>query len=234
MSQLIRDLLKALPEGANPGWVLFVNGVEVPAREVSLVNPKFGEVRFGAAPMGGYGTWGFEEVGGGGSVLVPYVRMPDGNLYIGLVQQPRPFMSDTPVLNGPRGFLNLGETHFESAAREGLEEIGLDESTRVRPLLGAPGNPNSTFFITVGQNPDGSAKGIRFYGVQFTPSEVELDGDVCRFKTGVVKPLTPSAEKIMGTVFVPWVTAMQLGCLITNAGVGRLLATIETEAAGLV
>jgi len=230
--ETIRDLLKPLPEGANPGWELFVDGQKVPAREVSLVNPKFGEVRFGAAPIGGYGTWGFEEVGGGGSVLVPYFKAPDGQLYVGLVEQPRPFMSEQPVWNLPRGFMNLGESHFQSAVREAGEELGFDEAGRVFQLLGGPGNPNSTFFVTRGLNPDGSEKGIRFYGVQFDPREVVRDdaGDIWRFRPDVVRPVSPSAEKIMGSSFVPWSAAMQLPCMITNVGVGRLLLTLGCEA----
>lgn len=229
MSQ-IRELLKALPVGANPGWELEVDGQKVPAREASLVNPKFGEVRFGAAPIGGYGTWGFEEVGGGGSVLVPYFEDENGVLWIGLVRQPRPFMSTEPVWNLPRGFLTVGENHFKSAIIEAGEEMGLNEAQRVQLLRGAPGNPNSTFFVTLGTNPDGSPKGLKFYVVQFYLGEVEQnDAGAYQLKAGVVVPLTPSAEKIMGMTFMPWHKAMQLPCLLTVAGIGRLLATFEEE-----
>lgn len=220
--EVIRDLLKALPEGANPGWGLEVDGQKVPAREASLVHPKFGEVRFGAAPIGGYGTWGFEEVGGGGSVLVPYFRTPEGQLYVGLVQQPRPFQSEVPVWNLPRGFLNPGQTHFTSALGEAREEVGSTNENRVFLLDGEPANPNSTFFVTRGPNADGSPKGIRFYGVHFDSEELERDTDGFKFKPGVVVPATKDAEKIMGCRFILWTEAMELGCMMTIAGVGRL------------
>ncbi|KKQ79987.1 MAG: hypothetical protein UT02_C0018G0001, partial [Parcubacteria group bacterium GW2011_GWC2_38_7] len=151
-----QDLLKRLPDGVAPGWDLLVDGVLIPMREMSLIHPKFGEVRFGLSPAGKYGTWGFAEVGGGGAVDVPFFMHPELGLMVGLVQQPRPFMSTEPVWNLPRGFMDPGETHFESAVRELKEEVGAKGGKRVFLLDGDPVNPNSTFFVTVGKNDDGT------------------------------------------------------------------------------
>ena len=222
MFESIRRLLMDLPEGKSAGWKLVVDGKEMVARAIEIAS-KFGVLRWGF--NGAYDTWGFEEPGGGGSVLVPYFFDEDGALWIGVVRQPRPFQSETPVLNLPRGFLKPGETHFETANREGSEEVGLDGRERVFLLDGEGGNPNSTFNITVGTNEDGTPKGIRFYGVRFTEDEVEAaDDSSYTFRDGVVTPVTPDAEKIMGTVFVPWTDVAQLGCMMSNAGVARLIA----------
>jgi len=211
-----------LPLGKTAGWKLFVDGKEVAAQAVELLS-RFGLLRWGF--NGAYDTWGFEEPGGGGSVLVPYFIDEHGMLWIGVVRQPRPFQSETPVLNLPRGFMEPGETHFQTGTREGSEEVGVNGKERVFLLDGEGGNPNSTFFITVGKNEDGTSKGVRFYGVRFTADEVEAsDGLTYTFREGVVTAVTLDAEKIMGTVFVPWTDVAQLGCLMSNAGVARLLA----------
>jgi len=216
----LRSLLKELPLGRLPGWQLFVDGKEVGARVVELLS-EYALFRWGF--NGVYDTLGIEEPGGGGAVLVPYFVDADGMLWIGVVKQPRPYQSEEPVLNLPRGFMNPGETHFETAIREDSEEIGSGEESRITLLDGEGGNPNSTFFITVGTNADGSLKGVRFYGVRFSKNEVEtLNGVVYRFREGVVSAVTLDAEKIMGTAFLPWTDVAQLGCLMSNAGVARL------------
>lgn len=224
---MIRDLLKALAQGATAGWKLRVNGVEVPANEVELENLKFGMIRWGS--LGSYDSWGFQEVGGGGAVLVPYFVHPERGIVVGLVQQPRPFMSEKPVWNLPRGFMNPGQTHFKSATGEALEEIGSTDGNRIFLLNGEPANPNSTFFVTRGNNADGSPKGIRFYGVGFLPSEFEPEGNGFKFKPGVVVPATKDAEKIMGCRFVDWMEATQLGCMMTISGVARLVVYKYTD-----
>lgn len=214
------------PVGKAAGWKLLVDGREMAARAVEIVS-KFGVLRWGF--NGSYDTWGFEEPGGGGSVLVPYFRDSHGNLWVGVVRQPRPYQSETPVLNLPRGFLKPGETHFETAAREGSEEVGIDGEDRQFLLSGESGNPNSTFFVTVGTGDDGTPNGVRFYGVRFTEDEVIASEDFTyTFREGVVKAVSKDAERIMGAVFVPWSTVAQLGCMMSNAGVARLIA-MESE-----
>lgn len=219
--EMIRSFLGALPEGRTPGWKLLVNGKELMAEVVELVS-KFGVFRWGF--NGAYDTWGFEEPGGGGSVLVPYFRDEKGLLWVGVVKQPRPYQAAEPVFNLPRGFLDPGQSHFQAAVNEGTEELGLQESQRVFLLDGEPGNPNNTFFVTAGTTPEGELNGIRFWGVRFSLSEVEQDGEVFRFREGVVAATTKDAERIMGSLFIPWTKAARVGCMMSNTGVVRLVA----------
>ncbi len=210
-------------KGKSRGWKLFVNDKEIPEVESVELSSKFGVVRYGLTPQG-YDAWCFAENGGGGTVLVPYFIDRTGFLYVGVVEQPRPLQADKPVLNLPRGFLDPGVNHFQNALKEGSEEIGLIEKNRVFPLKGEPGNPNNTFFFTNNVNEKGEKFGIRFFGVEFSRHEIIMDKGKLIFQQGVVTPITKDAEKIMGTQFVPWREALQMGCMITNAGVGRLLA----------
>ncbi|MFA6536789.1 MAG: hypothetical protein WCT18_00125 [Patescibacteria group bacterium] len=225
MGKSFRELYGANPEGAKKGWKLFVDRKEIPADEMELVSG-FGTVRYGRTPQN-YDAWLFAENGGGGSVLVPFFKDKQNRLFVAVVEQPRPLQADDKVANLPRGFLDPGIDHFENAAKEAGEEFGLKDKSRVFLLEGEPGNPNNTFFFNNGVTDKGEKMGIRFYGVKFNWNEVEVvDGKVV-FKQGVVKPITKDAEKIMGAKFLYWKTAMHLGCMITNAGIGRLLATLD-------
>lgn len=219
--ETLRKLLGALPSDKQPGWKLFIDGRETVATFLELAS-RFGLFRWGY--NGAYDTWGFEEPGGGGSVLVPYFIDEKGLLWVGVVKQPRPFQSEEPVLNLPRGFLDPGQSHFQAAITEGAEEIGLQEQQRVFLLDGDPGNPNNTFFVTAGRNTSGELNGIRFYGVRFNFSEMVPEGrQTYKFGDGVVQPVTKDAERIMGCNFIPWTQAARLGCMMTNAGVARLV-----------
>lgn len=219
MFEAIRKLLGALDDKDKRGWTLRVNGQLVEdATEVELES-RFGLLRWGKGPAG-YDQWGFEEPGGGGSVLVPFfVCKNDKAVWVGVVRQPRPFQCAEPVDNLPRGFLEPGQSHFQTALREGGEEVGFTEAERISALPGDPGNPNSTFFVTL-------AGGVRFFGVRFSEDEMTKDGSTFVFKPGVVQATTKDAEKIMGCRFISWIEAMKLGDLFTNAGVGRLLASL--------
>lgn len=217
----ITDVLKPLAEEAKAGWKLLVDGKEVSAREMELVS-KFGTVRWGATPLG-YDSWGFEEPGGGGSVLVPFAEV-EGEPWVGLVEQKRDFQSDDPVLNLPRGFLDPGESHFATAVHELEEEFAAGAKARVFSLHGQPGNPNSTFFFTRGEG-----LGVKYFGVRFHPRELMIDQsrNCYVLAKDVLKPTSAAAEKIMGSRFVCWTAAAFLADQFSNAGVARLVAHLK-------
>jgi hypothetical protein len=225
--RVIRELLGDLPNDKSPGWELVVNGIAKLAdlpRSLELVS-KFGVFRWGW--NGKYDTWGFEEAGGGGSVLVPFFQNEHGVPFVGVVMQMRPFQSEEPVWNVPRGFLDPGATHFESAKTEASEELGVQNADRIFELAGEPGNPNSTFFVTRGLQENGEAKGIRFWGVRFSESEMVAEGEnTFALREGVVSPVTDEAERIMGCKFIPASSVVKLGCLISCAGAGRLVGMV--------
>ncbi|MBT5338457.1 hypothetical protein HN858_04290 [Candidatus Falkowbacteria bacterium] len=220
MGSELRRLLTSLGAEDKAGWKCRVDGEEVEASVVELEHKRFGLLRWGNTAAG-YDSWGFQELGGGGSVLVPFVKTGAGELLIGVVEQLRPFQSESPILNLPRGFLELGLSHFESAVAELHEEFAVVEGERVFAPPGEPGNPNSTFFVTLGEE-----NGVKYYGVQFFEDEIAEVGGKYVLNLDVVKATSAAAEKITGSQFVPWQVAATVGDQFTNSGAVRLMAKI--------
>ena len=216
------SLITKIPEGLNHGWTIDVIPSIHLGRTLKFTasHPNFGTLSFGLRPEGGNAVgWDWTEVGGGGSGVIPYAVLY-GKLYIGLIAQNRPTMSDNQVWQIPRGFLNPNLTHLENAAAELTDEVGIvNATTRLVELRGEPQNPNSTYFVTR----DG---GFRFYGFQVAPEELDdkKKGNIA-FKPGVFKPSSKMGEKITSCEFFHWEFAAQIADGFTNSGVARLLAT---------
>jgi len=163
--------IEALTADTKRGWTVIVERDDGSLVELSgfsrltLVNPRFGAVNYGKSPSGVFDQWAFHEAGGGGSVIVPFVRLATGEIFVGLLRESRPLQSDNPVLNVPRGMLDPGEDHLQAAKREFEEETGIS-GVSVFPLDGEPVNPNSTFFETWGKTPGGSAEGLHFFAIE--------------------------------------------------------------------
>ena len=223
---LITPSIVPMPEGATWTWRLYINGKPVDMTNVRhvAVRSKFGVINFGADERAGYNSIAFEEAGRGGAIIVPFVCLngrqvvspdqPHDHLLIGVVEQYRNKQGGT-VLNVPRGFVQEGEEHDETATRELVEETGFQG----RPFLlpGHPLNPNSAFFET------GSDGGCKVYGFCLTADQVEID------ITGVVFPITDelpadkTGELIGKCRFIPIAEALRLGDMFSVAGAARLL-----------
>lgn len=208
------------------GWTFEVNGKKVPdVASIQLSNPNFGEWAYGLT-RGGWDGWAFHEVGGGGSVVIPFVVVK-GELYIGLLRQERPNQGGE-VWNVPRGFLKPGEGHFAAAKREFKEEAGLaDIKKRLLLLEGEPANPNSAFFVT-----SKPTEGVKFYAFEVLEEEVEpitlipLSTEaIYRLKKGMVKPVSKQAEEILSCRFHRWQRVARLGDMFTLAALARLVAS---------
>lgn len=206
---------------ATRGWRFEFNGKAIGYVEgFTLANDRFGTLEYGMTPAG-YDGWCFSETGGGGSVIVPYCIVPVRNaLYVGLIEQDRWAMGGK-VWNLPRGFLNPGETHFETAQREAGEELGFNLAERFTELPGEAANPNSAFFVTE------PGKGVRFFGLEIRESELEyVFEDTYRLKTSVLSPVSKTAETIFQAKFRRCQEALQVSDMFTVAGVGRLLSRV--------
>lgn len=226
-----RNKTRPLPAGGpvQRRWRLTVNGVNVTdVRHMTLSHPDFGVLAYGLTP-GGYDGWTFHEVGGGGSVVLPYCAADD-HVLVGLVEQSRPLQGGT-VLNAPRGFVDRGELYEAAARRELLEEMGLDVAPdALQPLPGQPANPNSAFFETARD------EGVRFFSVCLEHSMLRRDdGDSWALVPGVIRDDASGRhsrlrERIRGARFLPWYEAAGLGDMFTNAAVARLLASLRKGA----
>lgn len=206
------------------GWSVELNGQKIDeVSQLVLANPKFGQLTYGLHPAG-YDVWGFREIGGGGSVIVPFVKI-ENEIYIGLIQQRRDTQGGL-VWNVPRGFLTPGETHFVAATREVAEELGGIPKYDPFLLDGAPVNSNSAFFETWRKD-----EGTRCFGLQFFPQDFDSDR---RLRDSAITPnpeleTAKLAEQIMGSKFVHWSEAAQVEDGFSAIGVARLLAHLRSR-----
>lgn len=207
------------------GWKLIVDGQEISdVNSAELRQEKMGvSLKYGQHP-GGYDSIELHEPGGGGAVTVPYAIL-DGHLLIGVVAQDRPAAGGV-VLELPRGFLDPGESHDETALRETREETGLAAVKSRLQKLGNERNPNSTFFNT---SKDG--EGVSFYAIQVEPNELvkidNPDGTSHYAFTSDIQSQAEgdkAAERILGSKFIPVTEAVHSSDILTEAGVGLLTA----------
>lgn len=210
---------------AKRGWELEVNGE--PVAEVgsaSLSHPKMGvEVTYGKRPEG-YDGFIIREPGG--AATIPYMIDANGGIFVGVVKEFRPTMGEAETLNIPRGFSDFGETKEQTAARELKEETGATMGSAA-VLLAEGLNPNSTFF-DYSKSKDA---GVSIFAKQFEANELDIDYD----KDGNVFYTFPAhvraqaegdktAERILGSQFIPISDALQSRDMFTGAAVGYLAA----------
>lgn len=82
--------------------------------------------------------------------------------------------------NIPRGFLESGFTHFQSAVRETEEELGVkDLAGGLKDLPGEAANSNSTFFGTR------AGYGFRYYGLHVPQSLLDCSQQNPVFRLGL-------------------------------------------------
>lgn len=172
------DLLKPVPNLEKAGWKTTIGNSEGNSSSPEIaflesINSRLGlEVSYGQGPDG-YDQWVIKEPHGGGSVIVPFIRI-DGELYVGANRQKRS-LAGGYITEVPRGFALPTETHEEAAKREFQEETGAVNSLaeRVMPLAGKKVNVNTAYFQT---NPR-KGEGVKFFGVELSRNEVILRRD---------------------------------------------------------
>lgn len=220
------DLLPISEEKqASRGWTIALNGERV-GRVTSLTmeQEKMNiKITYGVRPEG-YDAPIIKEAGGGGSVIVPFVKV-NGEIFVGLVEENRGTCGGM-VLNIPRGFLQPGETHFQTAKREIEEETGYQKVEKnLYPLEGNLMNPNSAFFVT--DTPD---KGVKAFKLPVESSEVKILTDsekpedrIYEFNPEVIKPVSKIGERVLQSKFCHWRKALEVQDMFSVAAVGRLI-----------
>lgn len=174
MQEEVADILKPIPDPSKTGWkteIVNPDGSSTPlgASLLRSHQTQLGvDVTYGQGPK--FDQWVIKERNGGGSVIIPYLWI-DGELYVGANRQERNLTGGL-VTEVPRGFSLPKETHEETAEREFQEETGVVKplAERVEALKGRPINPNSAFFQA---NPR-KGEGVKLFGINIEPSEVEL------------------------------------------------------------
>lgn len=211
--------IRPIPEGAELGWTVEINGARLQdARYVRVAHPRLGELNFGQRPEGTQG-WAWNEAGGGGSVTIPYVVF-NGRLYVGMVYEER-LLAGGFVWNVPRAFLDPGETHFQTAIRDTVqEEMGYSPPEgRISPLLGEAASWNSTFLETWEEG-----KGVQYFALEVLPQELREEGGGYIFSEALT-PRSRAGERILACRFHPWWMAGRVGDNFSGKAFARLVDT---------
>lgn len=209
--------MSQIPKDKGRDWTVLVDGEE---RKVGLVElkSKFGTLTYGLRPEG-YDGWVFREQGSGGAVTVPYAHTPEGELLVGLLLEKRANMGDEPVWCAIGGFVDPGETHAQTQAREAGEESGLD-ATKAEELAGMNTNSNRAFFVA-----DANAgEGVHAYSLSLPFDWLEADGESYKLKDAVLLSGFKRADNVR---LFPWRKA--IGCspdALARSAIAQLLAAV--------
>lgn len=208
------------------GWELAVNNETTETvSNVSLKHEKMGvELKYGMRPEG-YDGFIIREPGG--AATLPYMIDENGRFFVGVVNEYRPTMGEASTLNIPRGFSDFGETKQETATRELAEETGY-RALGSRLIQLAEGlNPNSTFF-DYSHSPK---EGVSIFALPVERTELEVDHDDAgnvyyAFPSKVQKQAEgdKSAERILGSRFIPLEAALSSRDMFTSAAAGQLVS----------
>lgn len=218
-----------IPLGKKRGWQVKIDGQ--PAEDVEkieVVSERFGTLSYGLRPEG-YDGWAFKENGGGGAVTLPYTKMKDGTLFVGLIAEDRPNMGGKRLcIIG--GFVNPGEKHEAAQVREAAHEADLN-SVEAFELRGHPVNSNRAFFVA--DPADG--EGVRAFAVEIPPEfvAVVIDHDDpalprTSYRYQIPDELKPKFGKIPNVVLLPVYEAIRRTAdALALAAIARLIAHLS-------
>jgi 8-oxo-dGTP pyrophosphatase MutT (NUDIX family) len=212
------DLITVIPVDLKHDWVFEVDFQVVKARLIQVKNESFGTLSIGKRPEGPKAVgWTWKEIGGGGAGVIPWILLND-ILYTGLIAQNRPTMGEGQKWQIPRGFVEPGLSHHESAQMEMKAETGIDPKDFLVHLPEEPQNPNSTFFDTSEGN------GFEFYSFLVKRYYLKLDEEPICFRGGIFKPSDTTGERITDCRFFPWKKGATISDGFSNCAAARLLA----------
>ncbi len=228
---LRNDSIYPIPDSIQHIWQIFIDGKLIKNYSHLAAKSKYGVMNLGISPdLGQHIT--FQEPGGGGSVIIPFViiqarqvvslnklnKGQDYQVYAGLIEQQRDRQGGL-VWNVPRGYVNQGDSHDQTAAKELTEETGLSGQPFLLP--GQSLNPNSSYFET------GKDNGVRIYAINLGPDRASWrDGQV-------VLPDNPQPteihEKVGQCRFFPLAELSQLGDMFSVAAEARLRYYLDSK-----
>lgn len=228
---LRNDSIYPIPDSIQHIWQVFIDGQPVEHYAHLAAQSKYGVMNLGISPdLGQHIT--FQEPGGGGSVIIPFViiqkqrvielkrlsKQQDYQVYAGLIEQQRDRQGGL-VWNVPRGYVEQGDNHDQTAVKELTEETGLAGQPFLLP--GQSLNPNSSYFET------GKDNGVLIYAINLGPDRaVWRDSQVVLLDNP--QP-TEIHEKIGQCRFFPLAELSQLGDMFSVAAEARLRYYLDNK-----
>ena len=196
-------------------WVVKADGEVIRPRLLEINSP-YGSLKLGLRPEGFHG-WAFKP-GMGGTMTFPWVKTPEDEILIGLINEYRPNMGPDKVWSPLGGFVDAGESHDEAARRESMEEGGFDTSG-AQKLPGVQFNTDRMYYVME----EGDTWGMQAYGLQLPFTLLEPAGsELWRLQKGVI-----SHKKENDLFFLPWKKAVLVSAdALALAGISRLLREI--------
>lgn len=216
---MLTQLMSPLPDGERT-YSVFADGIEISPKNL-FITGQGGEVWMLGVRKEGWQGMLYRENGGGGNVTLPWARLDDGNILVGLIEEHRPNMGNGFSLCAMGGALDTGETRAESQEREADEEAGLN--TKAAQLLPGPGVVQDRLFYVADVT---AGEGIRCFELQFDPSLLEeCGGGTWHAKLGVVNHKRESQ-----LVFVPiWQAVQMASDAMALCAIAKLAAKLATE-----
>lgn len=185
-------------------------------RHIELVS-KWGKITWGKRPEGFEG-WSFQEPGGGGTVTIPWARLPGGEILVGMIPELRSNMGETLRWCAIGGILEPEESHRAGGIREAGEESGLDTST-AKLLPGSPIVNERLYFVA---DPT-KGEGNHFYQMPISGDNLEP----AEYGTWKATPGVLKAKGESDLRFFPWKTAARMTSdSLMTAAILRLLIEI--------
>jgi ADP-ribose pyrophosphatase YjhB (NUDIX family) len=177
-------------------WKVYADGVEIKP-QLLVVKSKYGEFTLGVRSEGYHGIL-YQEPSGGGAVTIPYCVLPNDRLVVGLVFEDRANLGNTPTPCALGGFLEAGESHDKTQARESAEEGGID-TQGASPLPGCPVIQDRAWYVADIKG----GEGVRLYGLKIPYSDLEVHD---AFKnTYCLRPEKLADTRLAGAlVFLPF------------------------------
>ncbi|MEK7514452.1 MAG: NUDIX domain-containing protein [Patescibacteria group bacterium] len=179
--QVLEGFMKPFEKGEERKYRIFADGKEIFPETLRIEGHGECAWMLGTRPEGWQGLL-YREVGGGGSVTVPWVRMENGDILVGMVHEKRPNMGESPVWCAIGGMITPGETREQARLREGEEESGM--KTHDAHFLPGPGVVQDRLFYIANIE---KGEGVQCFGKEYSMDILEPAGEsVWRPKLGTI------------------------------------------------
>ena len=196
-------------------WEVKADGKVIRPQLLTVSSP-YGVFTLGWRPENYHG-WAFKP-GKGGAMTLPWSKAPSGDILVGLVHENRPNFGSKKVWCPLSGFIEIGESAKQAAARESMEEGGINVSHAVE-VPGARINNDRMYYIM--EEDDDWGMKVFSFEIPFPLLEQVYYG-MWRPQAGLI-----SHKKESDLFFMRWQDAVRISeDGLALAGIARLTASL--------